>query len=55
VYLRREFVARGWLTEASEQPDGRTILAVKGSREATVMVTSEGDTTNVDVILVPGG
>jgi hypothetical protein len=54
-YLLREFAAQGWLAEASNQPAGKTILAVKGSREATVMVTVEGDTTNLDVILMSGG
>ena len=54
-YFRKEFAAQGWLAEASNQRTGRTILAVKGSREATVIVMSEGDTTNIDVILMPGG
>ena len=54
-YFRKEFASQGWLAEASHQPGGRTILAVKGSREATVMVTGEGDTTNIDVILTPRG
>jgi hypothetical protein len=54
-HFRREFAAQGWLAEASNQPTGRTILAVKGSREATVLVTGEGDTTNIDVILMPSG
>jgi hypothetical protein len=54
-YFRKEFAAQGWLAEASEQPGARTIVAVKGTREATVMVTGEGGTTNVDVILMPGG
>ena len=54
-YFRKEFAAQGWLAEASDQRGGRTILAVKGSREATVMVTGEGDTTHIDVILTPRG
>ncbi len=54
-YFRKEFAAQGWLAEASDQPGGRTILAVKGSREATVMVSGEGDTTTIDVILTPRG
>ncbi len=54
-YFRKEFTAQGWLAEASNQPGGRTVLAVKGSREATVMVSGEGDTTNIDVILMPRG
>jgi hypothetical protein len=54
-YFRKEFASQGWVAEASHQPGGRTILAVKGSREATVMVTGEGDTTTIDVILTPRG
>ncbi len=54
-YFRKEFAAQGWLAEASNQPDARTILAVKGSREATVLIAGEGDMTHIDVILMASG
>jgi hypothetical protein len=54
-YLSREFASQGWMTETSQQPVGRTILAIKGSREATVLITGEGDTTQIEVILMPRG
>jgi hypothetical protein len=53
-YFRREFESQGWLAEASRQPVASTVLAVKGTREATVIISSEGDMTNIDVILLPG-
>ena len=54
-YFRKEFAAQGWIADASDQHGSRTVLAVKGNREATVMIMSEEDTTNIDVILIPGG
>ncbi len=54
-YFEKEFVSQGWLAEASDQSGGRTILAVKGSREATVLIAGEGDMTHIDVILMPSG
>ncbi len=54
-YFQKEFAAQGWLAEASDQPGGRTILAVKGNREATVLIAGEGDMTHIDVILTPRG
>jgi hypothetical protein len=54
-YLQKQFAAQGWLTDASDHDAGKTLLAVKGTREATVIVTGEDETTNIDVILMPRG
>jgi hypothetical protein len=54
-YFQEQLTAQGWLAEATNQPAGRSVIAVKGKREATVVITTGSDTTNIDVILLSGG
>jgi hypothetical protein len=53
--LNEAFTSEGWLSEASHQSGGSTVFAVKGSRNATVLISTEDDGTHVEIVLMPHG
>jgi hypothetical protein len=53
--LNEAFTSQGWLSEAAHQSGGSTVFAVKGNRDATVLISAEDDGTHVEFALMPHG